>query len=344
MTNAPHVAQAKVRNRTAGSAISESVRRAACDHLLHHCGSLRATEALIIVYDASTRRIGELLAERAAQTTDSVQRFEIPGLDWHGQEPPDDVAEAMCSAQLVVGLTTLSMAHTRARQRATKAGARYLSLADYSLGLLEHPAVRADFRSRGPIVRSIADRFTKGQVVRVSTRRGTDVRLEIDGRIGNSCPGYVEAPGELGSPPDIEANVSPQETASEGVVVVDGSIPYPGIGLLASPITLFIEGGRIVRFTGDATVVDKLESVFAEVGSPKAYVLAECGVGLNPDAELTGSMLTDEGTNGTMHFGFGSNATVGGQNDVSFHLDVVFREATLEIDGSPILEHGEVLA
>jgi leucyl aminopeptidase (aminopeptidase T) len=73
-------------------------------------------------------------------------------------------------------------------------------------------------------------------------------------------------------------------------------------------------------------------------------VLAECGVGLNPDAELTGSMLTDEGTNGTMHFGFGSNATVGGQNDVSFHLDVVFREATLEIDGSPILEHGEVLA
>ena len=44
------------------------------------------------------------------------------------------------------------------------------------------------------------------------------------------------------------------------------------------------------------------------------------------------------------HFGFGSNATVGGQNDVSFHLDVVFREETLEIDGSPILEHGEVLA
>jgi len=336
--------QTKSGPRGTDSALSADIRREACDHLLHHCGSLRAGESLVIVHDAATAEVAELLTRAATRTTDRVRRFEIPAFEHHGQEPPDAVADAMSRAELVAGLTSLSMAHTQARQRASQAGARYLSLADYSLELLEHPAVRTDFRARGPVARTIADCFTRGRHVRVTTRSGTDVRLEIGDRTGNCCPGYVEAPGELGSPPDIEANVSPVESASEGVVVVDGSIPCPGIGLLDAPLTLHVQGGRITRFEGEATLVEKLESIFHGIGSPNAYVLAECGVGLNPDAELTGSMLTDEGTNGTMHFGFGSNSTVGGKNDVSFHLDFVFREASLEVDGNPILENGEIVA
>ncbi len=46
------------------------------------------------------------------------------------------------------------------------------------------------------------------------TRAGTDIRIAIDGRIGNACPGCVLGPGDLGSPPDIEANVSPLENGS----------------------------------------------------------------------------------------------------------------------------------
>ena len=327
-----------------GGSDSASIRVAACDHLLLHCGSLRAGEALVVVHDDATVEVAAILSERARGVTGRVQRFAIPAFERHGQEPPENVAEAMRGAQLVAGLTTLSMAHTRARQRASQAGARYLSLADYSMDLLEHPAVRADFHARGPVARFVADRFTSGHTARVTTAGGTDVRLEIDGRTGNCCPGFVEAPGELGSPPDIEANVSPLEAASKGVVVVDGSIPYPGIGLLQEPVTLFIEEGRIARFEGEPAIVETLESVFSGIGSPNAYVLAECGVGLNLEAELTGSMLTDEGAHGTMHFGFGSNSTVGGQNEVSFHLDFVFREASLEIDGTPVLERGEVVA
>jgi leucyl aminopeptidase (aminopeptidase T) len=348
MTTPPHGPEVAGRSemgassQTVATATSEGVLRDASEHLLYHCGSLRPGETLVIVHDQATRRIGELLAAGAASTTEDIRRFEIPHLQQHGQEPPGDVAEAMRKAQLVVGLTSLSMAHTRARQRASEAGARYLSLPDYSIELLEHPAVRADFRARSPVARAVADRFTEGRIARVSTALGTDIRLEIAGRTGNCCPGFVEEPGDLGSPPDIESNVSPLETGSEGVVVVDGSVPYPGIGLLASPVVIFVEGGKIIRFDGDHAVVEQLEALFRGIGSNKAYVLAECGVGLNPEAALTGRMLTDEGTNGTMHFGFGSNATVGGENDVSFHLDFVFRNATLEIDGRTLLEGGEV--
>jgi leucyl aminopeptidase (aminopeptidase T) len=85
-----------------------------------------------------------------------------------------------------------------------------------------------------------------------------------------------------------------------------------------------------------------LERLFKTAGSDKALVLAECGVGLNEKAKLTGTMLTDEGAYGTMHFGFGSNATVGGVNDVAFHLDFVFRSPTLTVDGKTVLERGEL--
>ena len=82
----------------------------------------------------------------------------------------------------------------------------------------------------------------------------------------------------------------------------------------------------------------------ARIGDDKAYVLAECGIGLNPAARLTGHMLTDEGTLGSVHFGFGSNATVGGYNDVPFHIDCVIREATLWIDQSAVLVGGVPVA
>ncbi len=44
-----------------------------------------------------------------------------------------------------------------------------------------------------------------------------------------------------------------------------------------------------------------------------------------------------------MHFGFGANATVGGANDVPFHMDFVFRSASMSIDGHPVLENGNIV-
>jgi leucyl aminopeptidase (aminopeptidase T) len=249
----------------------------------------------------------------------------------------------MARSDVIFGLTWFSLAHTRARSQACAAGARYLSLPEYSLKLLADPAVTVDYRERAPIVRRFADAFTSGERVRVVTELGTDVQLDIRGRTGNYCPGFVERAGELGSPPDIEANVSPVEDASEGTVVVDGSIPCAEIGLLRTPLRMEIRNGSIVSFeSDDPKLVATIKDVFARANSNRAYVLAECGVGLNTAAQLTGVMLTDEGAADCMHFGFGSNSTVGGRNIVSFHLDFVFRNPNLFVDGKQYLDRGTV--
>lgn len=319
------------------------VEAKAVRHLMEHCGGVRAGEHVIVIYNQATADVAQMAIAAAQSCGAQVREFEIPPARVHGQDPPADVAAAMLKANLVLGLTTMSMAHSQARMQSARAGARYLSLPEYSRSLLSDPSLMADFRGIAPIVRRVADAFTAGNFAHVRSPGGTDIHLDIRGRVGNFCPGFVTGPGDLGSPPDIEANVSPVEDGSEGVAVIDGSIPYPGLGLLRKPIKLTVAAGRIVKTDGDdIATLNALDALLASVGSEKAYVLAELGVGLNPLAKLTGIMLTDEGASGCIHFGFGSNSTVGGKNQVPFHLDFVFHAGAVSVDDRLLIDNGRL--
>lgn len=313
----------------------EKRHREAARRLVRDLGGARAGERVCIVCDAGTEAIGRLLLGEA-KALDCISRLEVaPEAKVHGEEPPAPIAAAMSESHLILGIRTKSMAHTRARQDACAKGARYLSLAEYSPEMLLHPALAIDYPRSAKGAREVADRFSRGKEVRVVSPGGTDITLKIAGREGNYCPGFVDATNRLGSPPDIEANVSPVETESRGVALIDGSIAYPGFGVLEKPIRLEIEGGAIAKIEGDPAVVEKLESLFSKYG-PKSRVLAEFGIGFNEAAVLCGNMLLDEGCRGTFHFGFGSNSTVGGTNVVGFHLDFIFRATEFYVDGEKI--------
>jgi leucyl aminopeptidase (aminopeptidase T) len=68
--------------------------------------------------------------------------------------------------------------------------------------------------------------------------------------------------------------------------------------------------------------------------------LAELGVGTNDRAQLTGNVLEDEKILGTVHIAFGASAGIGGNVSVPIHLDVVILDATLDIDGTRVLDAG----
>jgi len=316
----------------------------AVHHLLVEAGSLQKGEKVLIVVDEQTESIGVDFFKQALAQGSFPTLMMIPLSNNHGEEPPPETASLMSEVHLIVNLTSFSKAHTHARIRAAEKGARFLSLPEYSKDVLLNPAVMVDYKAQEKYVRLFSEAFSKGSSVHVTTAKGTNLLLDIRGRTGNYCPGFVTMEHRLGSPPDIEANVSPVETASTGEIVVDGSIACPQIGLLRTPMILEIAQGRIQSFQSeDKKLVSTIQNIFEKVNSSKAYILAECGVGLNPLATLTGSMLTDEGALGCVHFGFGSNATVGGINDVPFHLDFVVREASLAIDGKAYLEQGQIV-
>ena len=315
-------------------------RYKAINNIIFNCGGLNIDDRVLILCDVSTRQIADEFIKCAISVNPNVKIMEIPGLLNHGSEPSDTAKEAMCRATLILSLCKYSLAHSRARIDSALAGARFLSLPLYDWDLLDDACLQIDYSAQAFRVRYFADAFTAGKQVHVTTEAGTDIRLGISGRVGNYCPGLVKVAGDLGSPPDIEANVSPIENSAEGIVVVDGSITMPGFGLLRTPVELAVRAGKVVEFrSANMDYVKRLNLLFGETDSLRR-VVAECGVGLNPAAKLTGSMLTDEGAWGCVHFGLGSNYTVGGLNKVDFHLDFICKDASLSVDGQQLINLG----
>jgi len=316
--------------------------KAAATYLLVECGNLRQEDSLLILCDETTIGMASMVALEAQKLSTNVRLLEIPLALQHGQEPPGSALDAMCESDLIISLCKFSLAHTSARVIAGKQKARFLSMPCFSDNLFLDTAIWADYKGQYATVRKVSEIFSSGDTIRVTSELGTDIRLSIKDRVGNCCPGFVLTAGDLGSPPDIEANISPLETESFGIVVVDGSVTCPELGLLSTPVKLTVDRGKIVAFDSRSRRYKaELERMFGLDGSPRR-VLAECGVGLNPKARLTGVMLTDEGALGTMHFGFGANHTVGGQNKVDFHLDFVLRRPTIYVDELMIMDKGEL--
>ena len=71
--------------------------------------------------------------------------------------------------------------------------------------------------------------------------------------------------------------------------------------------------------------------------------LAELGVGTNPNARNVSNLVKAEKIKGTVHLAIGDNAHMGGNVIVDYHRDFVIPQATLILDGTPILQDGKLL-
>ena len=117
------------------------IRKKAADYLLVYCGNLQPNEKLLIIFDKSTEKLIPLFEEAASKITNFIKKNQIDQLSQHGLEPPIIVSRNMIKSDLIIALTSKSLAHTKARNNACKSGSRYLSLAEYSLALLENKAI-----------------------------------------------------------------------------------------------------------------------------------------------------------------------------------------------------------
>lgn len=308
--------------------------------LLYNCANLHKDEKALIISDKYTQEIGENIKFVADVEGLNITHITTEAFSMHGEEPSIVIAEKMLKYNVVMGLTKMSMAHSKARFEFSNNGGRYLSLPDYSMDVLSSKALTYDFRLLTDLSVKIANLMTAGNSIRLTTNKGTDLLCNIKNRIGNAAPGWCFDKGIIASPPDSETNIAPIEEDSHGIIVVDGSIPCSQIGLLKDSVTLYIKNGKVIKVIGYCG--ETLTKMFNDAG-PKSRIIAEIGIGLNPFAKLCGSMLEDEGCLGTAHIGIGANATIGGQNNVAFHLDHIMNNVTLYIDEHIIMKDGHLL-
>ena len=188
------------------------------------------------------------------------------------------------------------------------------------------------------------DEFSRslgGREIQITTNSGTDITARIDSRRAHRQWGRSTKPGRSSAPPNIETAVSPVEGTAEDAAVIDGSIPFPGIGILNNPVRLEIRKERITAIDG-GTEASALREGISGMRDPAAYRLAEIGVGFNHRSWLCGRMLEDEELMGFAHFSFGGNLSFGGEIASPFHRDMVFFRPAITVDGRTIMTGGVI--
>ena len=308
--------------------------------LLTTCTNTQKEENVLFVTDDTSKEVAEIMWTSSSEFPNRTL-IRMADRKMHGDEPPPPVAAAMADADVIFGITKFSLFHTDARRNAVKNGARFANMADYSIDMFEKGGLFVDFIKQGKLCDRLSD-VLEGRIAHVTTDKGTDITFSVAGRKAVRQYGRSLAPGSSSSPPDIETALGPLERTANGIVVIDGGIPHPEIGVLSSPITLTLENGKITTITGGDEAT-KLEAILKSMNDEAVYLIAEMGIGLNDKATLSNRMLEDEGVMGTMHFGFGSNTSFGGTIISNNHIDMIFKNPSLTIDGRELLANGELV-
>ena len=320
-----------------------SANEAGFDNLLDRCLAVRDGERVVLITDEGTdpdvvAGLEEGIARRGGAPV--VARIPLPPLP--GSEPPDGVATQMLEAGAVIELTSLFIGSSRARQRASEAGVRYLAM----------PGVRFDtFRDDGPLtvdfdaIRADAERigaaWDAGDRFRLTTPGGTDLRGSVAGRPGRVLHGLAREDGAYMAPPDIEAGTAPVEGTTHGVVVVDADLLFMGQGPLPEPVVIHVVDGEMAGLEG--AEAGRLEEMLARCADERMSNVAEVSMAFNPSGRVCGVAMETESARGTAHIALGNSIAYGGTVAAVAHLDCVMKDASLEIDGRPVMVAGDLV-
>jgi len=200
--------------------------------VVNTCLGVQPGENVVVVADEGTRAIGEALHEAATQANaEPVLTIMAPRTN-HGEEPPPAVAAALKAADVFIAPTTRSISHTRARIAASEAGARGATLPGVTEDLLAR-LMTADLDALKRRSQAVANLLTDAGDARITCPRGTDFRLDLQGRQGHSDDGDLRAPGAFGNLPCGEGFIAPRY--GEGTIVI------------ADGTTLTVEDGRLTK-------------------------------------------------------------------------------------------------
>ena len=202
--------------------------------------------------------------------------------------------------------------------------------------------------------------------VRMTNPKGSDITIGISGRSAKADDGDFSEQGSGGNLPAGETFISPVVGSSEGSIVFDGSISsHAGVIVIREPIVVKVVNGFVTEVNGGMEAealreslrlgelnafefekTGKLRQGMAAVYSRNARNIGELGIGLNPEARITGNMLEDEKAYRTCHIAIGKNYDE--DAPALIHLDGLITEPTLRAlmdDGKEVvlMENGSIL-
>ncbi len=299
------------------------------------CMQVKKREKILIITDSKQKKIADIFFKAAAKLKIKTALIEIPIGKIHGEEPQKWVAEEMPKYNVILLITTKSLSHTKARKNACKKGARIASMPTITKDVINR-ALDIDYRKLKQKNKKLMNILTKGKTVKIITKKGTDLIINIQGRKGFDDNGNYSKKGSFGNLPGGEVAIAPIEGKTNGIYVIDKS--FSGIGKLKKTLKIKVRNGYAIKIEGE-----KAKQLKKHLKNKKYKNIAEFGIGTNPKAKISGCVLEDEKVIGTIHIALGNNISLGGTINVPLHLDGVISKPTVFIDNKKIMKQGKIL-
>lgn len=222
---------------------------------------------------------------------------------------------------------------------------RYLCLVGMDADMMVRCIGRVGYPALKEFEETITKMTEKAKHVRLTTPAGEDVEFDNDPERPISCEtGYADTPGphmmagQIGWAPVFES--------INGVIVFDGSLVPPFLGVLEEPVKLHIEKGKVVKFEGGKEAVE-YEAWLKSFNDPMMLRMAHVCYGFNPGARLSGDILEDERVWGGTEWGLGQVGPMYVPPDGipgPSHTDGICLNTSVWLDGKQITDKGKVVA
>lgn len=305
------------------------------------CAAVKPGENVVIACDTNKMRLAEVLAAAAYAVGGMPTIVAFPPTGAHGAQVPKPVVGACARSDVFFLPTSWSMTHTDARIEATRNGARGSTMCEVTEDCLCTGGILGNYEEADKLGRAIGAKLAKANTIRMVSPSGTDLRARVNGRPVQYETGIFRTPGSFAALPDSELNISPVEGSTEGIIV--GNVRLMGYGIIRDePVTIEVKDGMVGAIRGGKGA-EYLERTLNSFNDPIARNLAEFAVGLNPKSRAYATNLEDLGKLGFGHHGIGSNYAIGGNVKAPCHIDIIYTDASLEIDGQLVLDRGKLL-
>lgn len=304
---------------------------------------IKPWDKVLIVTNTKHMKEAQVLKQAALKRSKAVSLLVVERSGRHIGVFFDENEKVFDEYTAVIAATGYSLVTTKAAKRAIRTKKKFLSLplnTNNGKSMLGYEFMTMDTKKSKLMAKVIMKYLHYCSVIHVTTPAGTDLKVYKHGREPGFFNGVVKD-GKGFSSASIEVYVPIEETKTEGIMVVDGSLGY--IGRPTEPTRIVFSKGKIVDIEDTPTGI-RLRQYMEEFNDPGIYVGGELGIGLNSYSKCEGNCyIEDESAYGTFHIGVGRNIGLGGVREANGHFDLVCLEPDIYTDNRKIMDQGKII-
>jgi 2,5-dihydroxypyridine 5,6-dioxygenase len=327
-----------------------------CREELRLCGVHEGEAVAILSSDAQDELMGHAGAfmQAAKELGAAPYHVRVPatrgkgGGAWAvGQTPLTDHPAAMAAlkeADLVIDLVFMLFSKEQLEIQAS--GTRVL-LAVEPTDVLSRLLPTTELRER---VEFAGDLLANAQSLRVEHDNGTNLVYRLGKYPTITEYGYTDEPGRWDHWPSGFVFTGAHDDGVDGTMILaPGTIIYPFKSHIRTPISMQIEKGRIVDYSGELDAA-LLKDYMDQFNDPDGYAISHIGWGLNEKAQWSAPMMDTRGIGqegrsfyGNVLFATGPNQELGGTNASPCHVDIPLHGYSLFLDDAQIVDRGDIV-